>query len=232
MTKKLHITLDLPDDVAARMRESFIGDRLKFETRRSIEDLPLTRERHSRFSQMITVLLLLGLFGTGAVTGYVTAAGYLAFLEFADRLKPTSAPVPGRTASARQQTQVTPAPAPMTGAPQPQSVTLAPPSALSPHTPSASPIRSSGESGGSTKASSSNIYRVQVGAFRYPQNADALVRELQSHGFKAYTNLKAGLHLVQVGAFSDRKGAEALAKELKAKRFGAFIVHGAASRRR
>lgn len=149
MTKKLHITLDLPDDVAARMRESFIGDRLKFETRRSIEDLPLTREKRSRFPQVVTVLLLLGLFGTGAVTGYVTAAGYLAFLEFAERLTPTSVPVPGRTASARQQTQVTPAPAPMTGAPQPQSVTLAPPSALSPHTPSASPIRSSGDSGGS-----------------------------------------------------------------------------------
>lgn len=231
MTKKLHITLDVPDDVAARIRESFIGDRLKYETRRSIEDLPLTRERHSRFSQVVTVLLLLGLFGTGAVMGYVTAAGYLAFLDFAERLTPTSTPVPGRTAAATQQTQVTPVPASVTG-PQLQSAPSPPPSAPSTHTPAPSPIRPSGGSAGSTKAPSSTIYRVQVGAFRYPQNADALVKELNTYGFKAYTILKAGLHLVQVGKFSDRKGAEALAKELKAKRFGAFIVHGAASRRR
>ena len=44
MTKKLHITLELPDDVAARLRESFTGERLKYESRRSIEDISLPRE--------------------------------------------------------------------------------------------------------------------------------------------------------------------------------------------
>lgn len=214
MTKKLHITLDLPDDVAARLRESFTGERLKYESHRSIEDISLPREPRVQLPRISAVLVLLALFAAGVVMGYTATGEIGTVFALVDRWATAWAPGADGAASPQRQAPVTAAPRPATVVPSAQSVPPSPPRARSLGSPS--PV----------------IYRVQVGAFRQKQNADALVSKLQSHGFNASSTLKAGLHRVQVGAFSVRKDADALAKELRAQRYDVIIVQEATSRQR
>ncbi len=221
MTKKLHITLELPDDVAARLRESFTGERLKYETHRSIEDIALPRERRPRPPRISTVVLFLGLFAAGAMMGYAATGGLAAVFALVDQWTSTWAPGSGGTASPQRQAPVAAAPRPAVVVPA-QPAPPAPPRAQVGPTPSAPPIHSV----------SPVTYRVQVGAFRQRPNADVLITALRKDGFSAYTTLKAGLHVVQVGTFSDRTNAEALAKQLRTHRYDVFIVQEGTSRGR
>lgn len=222
MTKKLHITLELPDDVAARLRESFTGDKLKYETHRSIEDIVLPRERRPRPPRISALVLFLGMFAAGALMGYAATGGVAAVYALVERWVPAWAPGSGETASPQRQPPVAAAPRPAVVVPPARPAPQAPRGAQVGQTPSAPPIHSL----------SPVTYRVQVGAFRLRPNADVLITALRKDGFSAYTTLKAGLHLVQVGAFSDRTNAEALAKQLRAQRYDVFIVQEGTSRGR
>lgn len=222
MTKKLHITLELPDDVAARLRESFTGDTLKYETHRSIEDIVLPRERRPRPPRISAVVLFLGLFAAGALMGYAATGGLAAVFALVDQWATVWAPGSGGTASPQRQAPVTAAPRPAVVVPPAHPASPAPPRAQVGQPPSAPPRHSV----------SPVTYRVQVGAFRQRPNADVLIYSLRKDGFSAHTTLKAGLHLVQVGAFSDRTNAEALAKQLRAHRYDVFIVQEGTSRGR
>lgn len=73
---------------------------------------------------------------------------------------------------------------------------------------------------------SKKIYRVQIGAFSKKANADNLVKQAKSKGFKdAFVKKEGSLYKVQVGAFSVKKNAENMLKQAKSKGFkDAFIA--------
>lgn len=77
------------------------------------------------------------------------------------------------------------------------------------------------------------IYRVQVGAYKYPENANRMrdtIRALNDPnniGYKsAYSRLVGELWKVQIGAYSIKTNAERVLKDLKSKGISAFIVEG------
>jgi cell division septation protein DedD len=60
---------------------------------------------------------------------------------------------------------------------------------------------------------------VQVGAFSQKENSDAVVRELESHGYQPYVVVMPGrhsrLHTVRIGRYADRREALQAATELR-----------------
>ena len=75
------------------------------------------------------------------------------------------------------------------------------------------------------------IYRVQIGAFRYKENAEIyknIIKGLNDTigaGYKnAYVRMVDGLYKVQVGAFSYKENAENVLKDLRKKGFNPFIT--------
>lgn len=74
------------------------------------------------------------------------------------------------------------------------------------------------------KVTPSKLYKVQVGAFKKPANANNLVAQLKYQGFPgAIVVLQGAYYKVQVGAFSKKENAEKLVTQLKAKKFDAII---------
>lgn len=70
------------------------------------------------------------------------------------------------------------------------------------------------------------FWRVQVGAFRNYNLADALREKLAKLGFDAFVVHVDDLYKVQVGAFRNRQYAEDLRAKLKAAGYDAFVTSG------
>lgn len=67
-------------------------------------------------------------------------------------------------------------------------------------------------------------YRVQCGAFRVLDNAEALEDKLETAGYDTYIVKAGAFYKVQVGAFKIKENAENLEKELKSKGFATYIT--------
>lgn len=68
------------------------------------------------------------------------------------------------------------------------------------------------------------LYRVQVGAYSVPENAENMKRRLEAAGFDAITVTVGDLQKVQVGVYSVRKNAENMQSKLKTAGFEGIIV--------
>ena len=70
------------------------------------------------------------------------------------------------------------------------------------------------------------LYRVQIGAFSKKANADNLVKQAKSKGFKdAFVKKEGSLYKVQIGAFAVKKNADSMLKKAKNAGFkDAFIA--------
>ena len=66
--------------------------------------------------------------------------------------------------------------------------------------------------------------RVQCGAFKGLDNANALADKLVKAGFSVYLRPESGLYKVQIGAFSDRKNAEELARQAENAGFDTYTA--------
>lgn len=70
-------------------------------------------------------------------------------------------------------------------------------------------------------------YRVQVGAYKNPENAEKMMAQLKSEGFDAIIKQYGDLFRVQVGAYSKEENAEAMLAKVKAAGHeDAFITEG------
>ena len=67
-------------------------------------------------------------------------------------------------------------------------------------------------------------YRVQVGAFKNRDNAEKLLRPLQSKGFPAFIIYQDGLYKVQVGAYRNLDNAVEMEKKLRRNRYNTYIT--------
>lgn len=76
------------------------------------------------------------------------------------------------------------------------------------------------ESGGGN----TDLYRVQVGAYRDRSNAVRLVEQLQREGFPAFLILDKGLYKVQVGAFENMDNAVRMEQRLRQEGYNTFIT--------
>lgn len=77
---------------------------------------------------------------------------------------------------------------------------------------------------GGTTTDTGTLYRVQTGAFKNKDNANALAASLKAKGFDTYMIQVDGLYKVQLGAFKVRANADALMFKVKAAGFDAFIT--------
>ncbi|WP_353855662.1 N-acetylmuramoyl-L-alanine amidase [Bacillus sp. Bos-x628] len=73
------------------------------------------------------------------------------------------------------------------------------------------------------KKKATNLYKVQVGAFKVKANADELANSLTSKGFDAFVLLEGGLFRVQAGAFRSKQNADELAAKIKQAGHDAFV---------
>lgn len=67
------------------------------------------------------------------------------------------------------------------------------------------------------------MYRVQAGAYKHKENAEAQLAKIKAAGFSAFIAKVDGLYKVQVGAYSKSENAEAQLKKVKEAGFSAFI---------
>ncbi|MDD3218160.1 MAG: N-acetylmuramoyl-L-alanine amidase [Lachnospiraceae bacterium] len=68
------------------------------------------------------------------------------------------------------------------------------------------------------------LYRVQVGAYRYRENADNLLYELQEKGYPAFILAQDGLYRVQVGAYAQLGNAIRMERNLRRAGYSTFIT--------
>jgi N-acetylmuramoyl-L-alanine amidase len=69
------------------------------------------------------------------------------------------------------------------------------------------------------------LYRVQTGAFRKKEYADAMLAKVKAAGFKdAYMTLASGLYRIQVGAYVKHANATNMAKKLNSAGFETYIT--------
>lgn len=68
------------------------------------------------------------------------------------------------------------------------------------------------------------LYRVQTGAFKNKDNAQAFEAKVKNAGFDTYVTTVDGLYKVQVGAYSKKENANAQAAKLKAAGFDCFVT--------
>lgn len=76
----------------------------------------------------------------------------------------------------------------------------------------------------SKPAVSDDLYRVQVGTFKSKNNANKMLSQLSSKGFKGSLTYDNGLYRVQVGAFKNLDKASNLLRDVKGKGFSAIVV--------
>ena len=75
-----------------------------------------------------------------------------------------------------------------------------------------------------TKTDKDVIYRVQTGAFKNKENADACLSKVKAAGFKPCIVKFGGLYKVQIGAYKNVVNANATVKKLKAAGFNATVT--------
>lgn len=75
-----------------------------------------------------------------------------------------------------------------------------------------------------TTPSDSILYRVQVGAYKVPENAVKQYQKLKADGFSGIIVLLNGYYKVQIGAFANLANADSLQKTLKSKGYSTYIT--------
>jgi DedD protein len=191
-------------------------------------------DRDSEAIPKIIMLLFVGAFTIGGLIGYVTRG----FGFFSQTSTLRSTPTRSQTAAPSRREQeirsvIAPepmaVPSPVTP-PAPKKVSRPAPPAPAPVSrpvPAPVPKQPTVAPSGATKPAgdvSSAGFRVQVGAFRSRENAEALLRRLQEDGFQPYINYVAGMYRVRIGPFSNRADADMLAEELRAKNYDVFVT--------
>ncbi|MBD8068195.1 N-acetylmuramoyl-L-alanine amidase [Bacillus sp. PS06] len=73
------------------------------------------------------------------------------------------------------------------------------------------------------KKKPTNLYKVQIGAFRNKSNADALASEASSKGFESIVLRTDDLYKVQIGAFTSKDNADRLAARAKNEGFDVLV---------
>jgi N-acetylmuramoyl-L-alanine amidase CwlA len=68
------------------------------------------------------------------------------------------------------------------------------------------------------------MYRVQVGAYKVKENADAQLKRVKDAGFDTYMIQVDGYYKIQVGAYSKKANAENMYAKLRTAGFDAFIT--------
>lgn len=74
------------------------------------------------------------------------------------------------------------------------------------------------------RTATSELYRVQAGAFSQLSNAEAMAAQLEKAGFEAVIS-GGPPYRVQTGAFSSYENAELYANQLREKGFEAAVIH-------
>lgn len=74
------------------------------------------------------------------------------------------------------------------------------------------------------KEDASTLYRVQVGAYSKPENANAQLQKVKAAGFDTYLIKVGNLYKIQVGAYSKVENAQAMVAKIKAAGFDAFMT--------
>lgn|GEM_PF-4924341 len=210
--KKFSVTIQVPEDVAARWPEWFSTEKLMGEVFKAAAaaGAPSRARLVSRLSMIAVVVLIVELFIGGLALGYFASA----WLRRGQVPPPAAAPsVPGGEEAA----VTTPSPGPAS-APAAEVPTTETPAAQGPaaETPATQPL--------APEAARTPRFRVQVGAYRIRANADAAVGKLRDQGYKADVRTYRGLYLVQVGSFTSRAEAMKLAQELKALGYDIVII--------
>lgn len=75
-----------------------------------------------------------------------------------------------------------------------------------------------------SKEATTNLWRVQAGAFSVKKNATALEKKLKAAGFDTYMVKADGMYKIQIGAYGVRKNAEAALAKVKAAGFDSYIT--------
>jgi len=208
--KKFSVTVQVPEDVAARWPEWFTTEKLMGEAFKAAEIAggPGRSRAASRLVTVAAVVLLVELFVAGLVVGFI-GASRLRSRAVSEPPAPPAA-VPAEAGAPSAGTGLAGAETPPQVAELPAPATAEMPAASPPQTrPAAQPARA---------------YRVQVGAFRVRANAEAVMDRLNRDGYRPALRTYGGLFLVQVGSFASRSEAEALAAKLKALRYDVLIV--------
>lgn len=196
-------------------------------------------DRDSEAIPKIIMLLFVGAFTIGGLIGYVTRG----FGFFSQPTTLRSTPTRSQTAAPSRREQeirsviapepmavpspVTPPASKKVGRPAPPPAPVSRPTPASVSRPAPVPKQPTVAPSGASKPASdvsSAAFRVQVGAFRSRENAEALVRRLQEDGFQPFINYTAGMYRVRIGPFSDRADADRLAEELRAKNYEVFVT--------
>lgn len=77
---------------------------------------------------------------------------------------------------------------------------------------------------GFTEKRETILYKVQIGAFKNKNYADALAKEAEQYNFDVFMKREDNLYKVQIGAFRERKNAEILSEKAKKAGFDTYIV--------
>ncbi len=176
-----------------------------------------------RINPFITAFGLLGLFAASMLVGYVGGQAFLAPAKSAPQSSrantptPVAAEPPAQPApplGATRQPTISPT-APTQPAPTQSAPTSSPSGAVSPSKPAPSVAQS--------QPAAVN-FRVQVGAFRRRENADARMAQLKQDGYDPYIITSGDLFRVIVGAFTDRENAVRLQEELHARGYDVLVL--------
>lgn len=68
-----------------------------------------------------------------------------------------------------------------------------------------------------------NLYKVQIGAYKNEDNANAAAKRLVNAGYTAYVYVDNGFYKVQAGSFAEKENATKIAEELKNKGFNVYV---------
>lgn len=235
--KKFSVTVNVPEEVAARWPEWFTTDKLMGEAYKAaaVAGAPALARALSRLGILVVGLLIVELFIAGVVLGYLGANRF--------RLVAVSEPRPAASdvdsgADATADASTSDSTVAATDAPEPaESAAVAGSSAgagsssaglmTAAAASAASPSTAKVKSATSLRALSANparAYRVQLGVYRTRANADDLVFRLRRDGYQPTIRTSRGRMFVQIGSFKTRAAAERLAGELRAKRYDVLVV--------
>ena len=173
-----------------------------------------------RINPVITALGLLGLFAASMLVGYV---GGQAFLSPAK-----SAPQPSRASTPTPVAEPPAQPAPPLGATRQPTISSAPtppaPTQSAPTSSPSAPVTPSKPAPSAAQSQPAVNFRVQAGAFRRKENADARMAQLKQDGYEPYIITSGDLFRVIVGAFTDRENAIRLQEELHARGYDVLVL--------
>jgi len=187
-----------------------------------------------RINPIITALGLLGLFAASMLVGYLGGQAFLAPAKSASRPARTTPPTPlavetpvqspapplGTTRQSAVSPSVSSAPSALQTQKVPAQAAPAQPASSTPSAPAApgKPVASTVHSKPVT------AYRVQVGAYRRRENAEARIEQLKRDGYDPYIVTSGDLYRVIAGAFADRENAVRLQEELHARGYEVLVL--------